>query len=572
MASTSSSTSISLGNLSTANGTTRLSGTNSNLDTDALVTSLVEAKKLPATRLETRITQNDAKVAALGDLKTLLANLKDSIAGLRNPTGSLGIEENLFEKKETYLTSNTTTAGTSIVGVSASNRAETGSFQLSVQQLATANKISSDSLAAADQDLADSLGTFSGTLRLGVAGGSTADIAIDGTMTLQDVRAAINARSATTGVAATVLTVADGDVRLVLTAKDTGKPITLANAGSDDVLGKLGLSIDGGTTAAHTIQAAQNARFTIDGVTLERSSNKVEDAISGLTLNLFKAEPATAITVEVDRALGDVQQKLSDMVDAYNALRDFIVKQNQVDSDGNVSSDSPLYGNTLLRSVQSSIASIFAGSSTSGGTLRDIGLSFDSSNKLTVDQSKLETALLTGVDKLRDVMEYRFESSSADLALFSHQGTLNDPDYAVVIVDADGDGQAESATIDGVAVDVSGRILKGRDGTAYAGLQLIWTGTGSTTINVSSSQGLADKAYEQLTGMLDETDGRLAKEVGAISDQSTKAQTEIDKITERAERYREQLVEKFSAMEAALGQANAMLAQIKAALGQNDDS
>ena len=571
MASTSS-TSISLGNISTTNGTTRLSGTNSNLDTDALVTSLVEAKKLPATRLETRITQNDAKVAALGELKTLLSDIRTAIAGLRNPTGSLGIEENLFEKKETYLTSSTTTAGTSILGVSASNRAETGSFQLSVQQLATANKISSDSLAAADQDLADSLGSFSGTLRLGLAGGATADIAIDGTMTLQDVRAAINARSATTGVAATVLTVADGDVRLVLTAKDTGKAITLANAGSDDVLARLGLSSDGGTSAAHTIQAAQNARFTIDGVTLERSSNKVEDAISGLTLNLFKAEPATTVTVEVDRALGDVQQKLADMVDAYNALRDFVVKQNQVDSDGTVSSDSPLYGNTLLRDVQSGIASIFAGSSTGGDTLRDIGISFDSSNKLTVDESKLETALLTGVDKLRDVMEYRFESSSADLALFSHKGVLNDADYAVAIVDADGDGQAESATIDGVAVDVSGRILKGRDGTAYAGLQLIWTGTGSTTISVHSSQGLADKAYEQLTNVLDETDGRLTKEIADIADQSTKAQTDIDKITERTERYREQLVAKFAAMETALGQANAMLAQIKAALGQNDDA
>jgi uncharacterized protein YaaN involved in tellurite resistance len=64
----------------------------------------------------------------------------------------------------------------------------------------------------------------------------------------------------------------------------------------------------------------------------------------------------------------------------------------------------------------------------------------------------------------------------------------------------------------------------------------------------------------------------MASEVGEIESSTTKAQEEIDKINERAERYQEELIKKFSALETALAQSKAMLQQIRAALGQSDDS
>ena len=51
-------------------------------------------------RLEQRISRNEARVAALGELKTLLQRLKDAVAGLRNPPGLLGVNENVFERKQ----------------------------------------------------------------------------------------------------------------------------------------------------------------------------------------------------------------------------------------------------------------------------------------------------------------------------------------------------------------------------------------------------------------------------------------------------------------------------------------
>ena len=568
-----SSSSISFGSIVTTNGTTRLSGTNSELDTDSLIEALVAAKNLPADRLQTKIDTNTTKITAISDMQAILEKIQSAVEGLRNPTGSLGIESNLFENKAAYLTSSSTTAGSSILGVSVTNRAEAGSFSLTVEQLATAHKITTDSVDSSTQALEDKVGSFSGTISLGVAGGSTAEIELDGTMTIQDVRSAINAVSSTTGVSATVLTVGDGDVRLVLTAKDTGKAITMASTSGDDALAALGLSADGGTTAKNQIQEAKPAIFTIDGVTLTRTSNTVDDALQGITFSLYKAEPGTTVKVDIEQDLSAVQEAITSMVDAYNELRDFIDKQNTVSSTGSVSADSPLFGTNVLRSVQSTITSIFGGATTGAGSLslRDLGITLGSDNKLSIDSTKLEQALVANVDTVRSTLEFRFESSSANLQLFSHSGTLGDTEFTVDIVDSDNDGVIESATIDGVEVTVKGNLLIGKEGTAYAGLQLFWSGTGNASVTVKASQGIADKAYEALSNMLDDTEGLLVNETTALEDNNTKMEEDITKINERAETYREQLIAKFAALETALEQSNSLLKQIKAALGQTDD-
>ncbi|HEX2529510.1 MAG TPA: flagellar filament capping protein FliD, partial [Geminicoccus sp.] len=320
------------------------------------------------------------------------------------------------------------------------------------------------------------------------------------------------------------------------------------------------------------VQSARNARFTLDGVTIERSSNKVEDVLQGVTLNLFRGEPGTTVTVEVERSLGAVKEQITGLVDAHNAFRDFISQQNKVGSDGGVSEESPLFANAFLRDIQTSVSSMLGGAASGGGSLGELGISFDSSNRMQVNSTKLDNALLTKLDRVRDILEFRVETSSTDLVVSRHAGSLQHGSFTIAIVDADADGKIESATIDGIGVDVNKGFIKGRTGTPYAGLEFSWVGKGSTSINVTASQGVADRTYNELAKALDETEGRLANEVGEIEFGIGKAQEEIARVNERAERYQEQLVRKFSALETALAQSKAMLQQIRAALGQNDDS
>lgn len=564
--------SLDFGTISVTGSTVRLSGTSSNLDTEALIDALVEAKRLPAVRYENRIDENEARIAALEELETLLGDLKDAVEGLRNPPGVLGIDDNVFETKDIFFSSDTTTSPAELVGVSAANRADPGSFDLVIERLATAHKISSDSVGSATETLADAFNggsAFSGTFSLGLAGGSTATVTVDGSMDIYDLEAVIDAESATTGVQASVLKVSDTDYRLVLTAEETGKAIELTHLSGDNVPDLVGLTTGGATTIKNELQAAQTSRIQIDGVTIERNGNLIDDAIEGVTLNLFKADPATTVTVDIQRSAAQAKEAIVAFVDAYNAFRDFLDVHRQIDDTGEVAEEAVLFGNSTLRSVAGTLAthvsSQVAGLDANAlSSLAAVGITLDADNRLQIDDKTLDDALLGKLEEVRAVFEFTFEADSADLAVFSRTNALADTSFTVDIVDSDGDGVIESATIDGVAADVDGGKITGRAGTPYEGLELIWVGTGDASIQVTATQGIADKLYNALDSMLDDLDGTVTGAIEQLQDENTRYQEEIAAIDERVERYRQLLIEKFAALEAALTVANGLLTQVEA--------
>jgi len=549
------------GSLSLDSGSPKLFGTNSKLDIEALVQSAYEAKRLPAVRLETKISDNETRIQATNELKGLLGDIKGALAGLRNPPGFNGSKENLFETKEAFLTSSTATDPSTLVGASVDSTAQTGSFDLKISQLAAAEKRATASADSLSQSLADAWNngnTFSGTITIGLQGGDSRDIAVDGTMTLEDLKDAVNAESSTTGISASLLKVSDGDHRLVLTATETGKAIEL-----NDMSG-----IQGGFQT-DTLQAAQKAEFTVDGVAITRDGNEVDDLVPGVTLNLFKAEPGTEVTVEVEPALAEIKEGIQGFVDAYNAFRDFALKHQDVDSTGEVADDAVLFGDRNLRSVAQTLSREL-GISVDGldagvpDTLAALGISLGADNKLEIDDGKLDNALLTDLEGVRGVFEFNFEASSPELRVFDRTNALADTEFTVDITDADADGVPEGVTIDGVAAVIDGSTIKGADGTAYEGLELLWVGEGSQSIDVKATQGVADRVYNSLSEELDPNAGAIARTLEDLEDRNGRHERQIERIEDRALTHRDRLIEKFTAMEAALSTANAAIEQIRA--------
>lgn len=300
---------------------------------------------------------------------------------------------------------------------------------------------------------------------------------------------------------------------------------------------------------------------------IERDANRIIDAIGGLDLDLYRAEPGTTVTVEVGRSLAGVKEQIGSFVDAYNALRDFVVRQTAITDDGAVDGQAVLFGDTTLRGLMQTVDRIVTGrvDGLAGGaaaSLGALGISLDSANRLSVDDAALDARLLGSLDQVRKVFEFSFTASSSDLQLFARPTGLIDTAFTVDIVDADADGIPESASIDGVPVDIDGTTLVGRAGTAYAGLELIWSGKGSTSIDVAATSGIAEQLYNAVSSALDEADGPLATASGSLDRLTARYRDEIESIERRAEDYRLRLIEKFAAMEAALSMAKAMLQQI----------
>jgi flagellar hook-associated protein 2 len=540
----------------------RMTSMSSKIDTEQLTQALYEAKLIPATRIEQKIEVGDAKVKAYGELEGKLEEMRSALDGLRNPPGLAGVEDNLFERKAAYFSSNTTTSPASLLAVQASNRAETGSFDLVVDDLATAHKVMSDGFASADEPLGI---TAPETLTIGLGAGPTADVAVTADMDVYELRDAINAESATTNVQASVLKVSDGDYRLVLTGRETGATNAIALGGAPETLARLNTA-----DAANELAAAGDAHLRIDDVAVVRGENTITDLMDGLTFDLYQAEPGTTVSVEIEPDFTQAMEAVASFVDAYNGLRDFIDGQRAVGEDGAVDKlASPLFGDSLLRTlgqelgfeVGGAVAGLAAGAPT---TLAQIGIDMGEGNRLELDRTKLEETLLKDPAAVRDVLEFQAETSDPGLALYQHPPTLPSTSFQVEKL-GDGSWELRDGTHT-IALEADGNTLKAPAGSAYDGLVMFWTDEGDPAgpIDVGATQGIADRLYGAIDKAVGEVDGTIEQAIEQTKSQMEGWREDVARIEARAEDHRLMLIDKFARLETALSLSESMLTQVRA--------
>ena len=246
-----------------------ITGSFSGLDTAALIDAELTIRRLPAVSLENRISENDTKIAAFNELKSLLDGLGGAMNGLRNPPGITGLDSNIFERKAAFLTSSSTTAATEIMGATVDNTASSGVHSIEVSQVAMAHKVASGTVA----DPAAALGVTE-TLTIGLAGAPVEEqfaLAVDATMSASDIVAAVNTQTAVTGVRASTIRVADNDYRVVFTASETNREIELIGT-TGATTAALGVSSDNGATsgAASRHGAVSHLQTLVESMSSDR--------------------------------------------------------------------------------------------------------------------------------------------------------------------------------------------------------------------------------------------------------------------------------------------------------------
>lgn len=539
----------------------RLTSMSSQIDTEQLTNALYEAKLIPATRIERKIEVNDAKVKAYGELEAKLEEMQRALDGLRNPPGFAGVEDNLFERKAAYFSSDTATSPASLLAVQASNRADVGSFDLTVDSLATAHKVMSDPFASAEETLG--IGAPE-TLTVGLGGGATAAVGVTPDMTVYDLRDAINAESASTNVRANVLKVADADYRLVLTGQETGAANTIQLSGAPLATARLNIA-----APANELATASDARLTVDGVAVERPTNTITDLMDGLTLDLYQAEAGTTVTVEVEPDFTGAKEAIQGFVDAYNGLRDLVDRQRAVSEQGGVDKlESPLFGDSLLRTIGRELGFAVGGAveglaSDRPTTLAQLGIDSDETGRLTVDPAKLDEMLVQDPAAVRDVLEFQSTTSDPGLAVYKHPATLPSTSFQVEKLGA-GSWQLTDG-VNTVALEVDGDTLKAPAGSAYDGLTMFWTDDADPAgpIDVTATQGIADRLHAAIEGAVDDIDGSIQRAIEETETQTASWREDVARIEARAEDHRLMLIDKFARLETALSLSESMLTQVR---------
>ena len=150
------------------------------------------------------------------------------------------------------------------------------------------------------------------------------------------------------------------------------------------------------TGRARTISAGADAELEINGSYLTRTTNSVSDAVPGLTFELTAAAPSTTMTVAVTRDVDAAASAVTQVVDAYNKLADFVDGQLTPPAEGQ--SAQPLYNDSSLRTMRTALRASLAATldaTVTGGLSRlgEIGIEIDRKGRYTVDSVRLKAAL-----------------------------------------------------------------------------------------------------------------------------------------------------------------------------------
>ncbi len=358
------------------------SGVGSGIDTNSLVSQLVAAERAPQERrLNRSQSQVDAQISAVGSLRGALSGLQSALSSVRTVSAFQGRKADVSDD--------------SILTATAAASAANGRYNVEVRQLASAQRLASGPFASG---AASVVGT--GTLSISVAG-SAFNVAIAAPdNTLSGIRDAINNAAGNPGVQATLIQAVDG-ARLVLTSSKSGQAgaVRVTASGGDGGLDALVYN-PGVLSNLSELSPARDAEVRIEGFTVTSATNVLGDAIDGVSLSLREAEIGTAVQVTVGTDSAQTTDKIRKFVADYNAALGTMAQLRRFDP--STREKGPLLGDAMLRTIETRLRSEISkpteGVAAQYSSLSAIGIRTGADGKLTIDETRLTTALNADFD------------------------------------------------------------------------------------------------------------------------------------------------------------------------------
>ncbi|MCE2791259.1 MAG: flagellar filament capping protein FliD [Planctomycetota bacterium] len=411
-----------------------IDGLISGLNTSSIIDSMVKLQANQVNRLNEQKQQVVNRQTSFKGVEARLLSLRSSLSRLNRVTSSV------FDARTASVSDE------SIVSAAAGSGAQVGSFSLKVNALAAAEKRASSGFAAATSTITQ------GTLDIRVGNRESTTITIDASNnTASGLVTAINAQAKDV-TAALVKDQASGQFKVLLSSKYTGESNTISI--TNNLAASSGGAVQPDFTGA-VVQAAGNASITIGSgagaITSVYETNRIDDLVDGVSLNLLKADASKEVTVSVGADNEGVVTAVGDFVKEFNGVIQYISEQSQFIVQSQKAG--PLLGNRSVSEIQNQLRSIAIGSvpglETAINRLSRVGVGVSSNGTLTFDESKLRKALsgeLSGVSA-RDVQRLfglSAESTAAgvEFLLGSSRTKSSTTPYQVDITQA-----AEQATI-----------------------------------------------------------------------------------------------------------------------------
>ena len=382
------------------------------IDTKELTSNLVDASRVPRQK---SIDDEKKKIELQISSVALLKGGLSSLEAAATEVGSVGSLNQLSISSSDPSVVTATKASSGV--------AKAGAYSVTVTQLATPQRtliaLPSAFTLGGEETITLSRGDP------GTAGYTAIPVSLPSGATPNQIVSAINVAANTFGVKATLIDTKTGA---------NPQKIVLESAAGD--ANAFSYTAANGELTLESLGTAQNAIVQVNGLTFERSSNTISDAVAGLSFQLNDASPGKTVRLSVNPDTSAVSDKVKNLVDTYNVIREFLVKATGPKVNGDEISGS-LQNNSAARSIlvklRSTITAKFTEKPSEITHWSALGVSFSRDGVLQFDSAKFQTgfeenrqAAITALtnDASRPYVAANQPSGLAgDIAVVAHQLT-----------------------------------------------------------------------------------------------------------------------------------------------------
>lgn len=521
----------------------------SGMDTKAMVEAIVGAEIAPAlSRIKRNHTAYTAELSSLGQVKAALAKFQASMIKLSNASAYQSFKGSLSDS--------------SLASVNVTGAASQGTYSLEVNKLATRHTLASGNFAdettnVGNGTLTINFGTYSSGQTVFTANPDKSPLVLNispSNSSLSAIKDAIN--NAKAGVTASLIKDSNG-VRLTLSSTDTGENLAMQITVSDNDgsntngvgLSKLAYDPTTGVNSMTQTIAAQNSEIKLNGLTLTHASNEIKDAISGVTLNLNKANPGVSNTLIIDKNTEQMQSLVNEFVKQYN------------DTLATMKSGS-LQSDATIRSLRQGMASILSTPIADGKALSYIGIKTSKAGEagkvivdgtLSLDTERFNKVMSENPEIITKLFARTATTSDPSISISSVGGTMQAGTYKIALDSYNAGDKTLTGTFGGIfANGKDGRILQGTG--EFKGLDLTFT---DFTLGDRGTVTITDGAAKMMDGLISNylnDKGILTTRSNDLNSRLKALAQEEENLNPRVEKLTKRYATQFAKMELALSE------------------
>jgi flagellar hook-associated protein 2 len=294
--------------------------------------------------------------------------------------------------------------------------------------------------------------------------------------------------------------------------------------------------------------AGVNSAFTVDGISMSRTSNSVDDLFDGFTLDLKKTS-SSAVRISSSVDLEGVSALLSGYVDTYNQVILNLTAMGANDP-VNPENDGVLIGDSTLREIRSELREM---SSTAikgyeGGPyyLSYLGVSTNRDGTLAFDKGQMETQFKSKPETVRAFFTNNYATSNSNITISAFDFTNTKPGTYAFATDG-----SSTHTIGGVSATKSGDNYSVTSGDPQGLTIAVANGSGVTSGTIYYGKSFINQVVDKLdnylsfNSILDQRVDNLNDTLSTVAEKRSALEVRIESITQRYARQ-------YSAMESTI--------------------